>query len=186
MWWQYNQLNQNIGILDADSGLFSADFRGSERVAQLITQVAGRAGREENQGTVLLQTYCPDHPQIEELLTGDYQKFSDRILKERSLAKTPPFSYQARFQAESAKGKLAQDLLQNLKSRVKSKDFRLVGPIPSIMERKAGIFRWELNIYSESRRSLHRELEEMISILYIQKKVSKVRWSLDIDPIGIW
>ena len=175
-----------VGILDADSGLFSADFRGSERVAQLITQVAGRAGREENQGTVLLQTYCPDHPQIEELLTGDYQKFSDRILKERSLAKTPPFSYQARFQAESAKGKLAQDLLQNLKSRVKSKDFRLVGPIPSIMERKAGIFRWELNIYSESRRSLHRELEEMISILYIQKKVSKVRWSLDIDPIGIW
>ena len=148
--------------------------------------MAGRAGREENQGTVLLQTYCPDHPQIEELLTGDYQKFSDRILKERSLAKTPPFSYQARFQAESAKGKLAQDLLQNLKSKAKSKNFRLVGPIPSIMERKAGIFRWELNIYSESRRSLHRELEEMISILYIQKKVSKVRWSLDIDPIGIW
>ena len=62
-----------VGILDADSGLFSADFRGSERVAQLMTQVSGRAGREENRVKLFLQTYCPDHPQIEEIINGTYQ-----------------------------------------------------------------------------------------------------------------
>ena len=175
-----------VGILDADSGLFSADFRGSERVAQLITQVAGRAGREEKEGKVFLQTYCPEHPQIEELISGTYKNFSDRILEERSQSKTPPFSYQARFQAESSKGILAQDFLLQLKKIIKIKELRIVGPIPSILEKKAGVYRWELNIYADTRRPLHVKLREAVKHLNEQKNTSKVRWSLDVDPIGIW
>ena len=74
-----------VGILDADSGLFSADFRGSERVAQLMTQVSGRAGREEKPGQVIIQSYCPDHPQIEEIINGTYQTFAQRLLEERKV-----------------------------------------------------------------------------------------------------
>ena len=111
----------------------------------------------------------------------------NRIFEERLISGTPPFSYQARFQAESSQGKLAQDFLYKLRQLVKdNKKFRVVGPIPSIMERKASVYRWELNIYSITRQPLHHKLEEIVNLLYKQKKISKVRWSLDVDPIGVW
>jgi primosomal protein N' (replication factor Y) len=79
-----------VGIIDADSGLFSADFRGSERVAQLMTQVSGRAGRDKKPGRVILQSYCPDHPQIEEIITGSYEGFAKKIIRRKKKFKDPP------------------------------------------------------------------------------------------------
>ena len=102
-----------VGILDADSGLFSADFRGSERVAQLITQVSGRAGREKKPGKVVLQTYCSEHPQMEELLKGNYGTFIEKIIEERASANVPPFSYQVKLQAESFNGLISKDFLNS-------------------------------------------------------------------------
>ncbi|MDG2061704.1 MAG: primosomal protein N' [SAR86 cluster bacterium] len=175
-----------VGILDSDSGLFSADFRGSERVAQLITQVSGRAGRANKKGKVLLQTYCPDHPQIEELTSGNYENFSKKILIERMQSSMPPYTYQARFQAESSQGEFAMRFLDDLKQEISEGKLRIVGPIPSIMERKAGVYRWELSLYAESRLILHRKLKEMVNFLYNKKRISNVRWSLDVDPLGVW
>tara|TARA_B110000263_G_C15246239_1_gene481866 strand:- start:25 stop:1302 length:1278 start_codon:yes stop_codon:yes gene_type:complete len=179
-----------VGILDADSGLFSADFRGSERVAQLMTQVAGRAGRDKKPGKVILQSYCPEHPQIEELITGSYQSFALNLLEERKSAKTPPFSFQAKIQSESPNSYVSRDFIINLleaASKVKKlpKDLRVVGPLPAVMEKKSGVFRWEINIFSGSRKSLHEFLDLTQTILYMPSTSKKVRWSVDVDPISL-
>lgn len=179
-----------VGVVDADSGLFSADFRGSERVAQLTTQVAGRAGRDKKPGTVLLQTYCPEHPQIEELMTGSYEKFARNLLLERRVAKSPPFSFQAKIQAESPNSYVSRDFIINLlelakKIKVRPKDLRLIGPLPAVMEKKSGVFRWEVNIFSGSRKSLHEFLDLTQTLLYKPETSNKVRWSVDVDPISL-
>ena len=126
-----------VGIIDADSGLFSADFRGSERVAQLMTQVAGRAGRDKKPGRVILQSYCLDHPQIEEIITGSYEKFAKRLLEERKSYKIPPFSFQAKIFAESPKSLVSRVFILNILNQSKiekqiSSNVRIVGPLPSI------------------------------------------------------
>ena len=178
-----------VGILDADSGLFSADFRGSERVAQLMTQVAGRAGRDKKPGKVILQSYCPDHPQIEELIKGSYESFAKNLLVERKLANSPPFAFQAKIQAESANSYISRDFIQTLinnlkKSKAYPQDIRVIGPLPAIMEKKSGVYRWELNILSNSRSSLHRFLDLAQASLYNPKTSKKVRWSIDVDPLS--
>ena len=178
-----------VGIVDADSGLFSADFRGSERVAQLLTQVSGRAGRDKKPGRVILQSYCPDHPQIEEIVTGSYEKFTKKLLEERKASKIPPFSYQAKIFAESPKSLTSRDFILNLlnKSKIDEKlksNLRIVGPLPSIMEKKSGVFRWELSIFSTNRSNLHKFLDVMQSRLYHPKLSKSVRWSIDVDPLS--
>ena len=178
-----------VGIVDADSGLFSADFRGSERVAQLLTQVSGRAGRDKKPGRVILQSYCPDHPQIEELVTGSYEKFTKKLLEERKASKIPPFSYQAKIFAESPKSLTSRDFILNLlnKSKIDAKlksNLRIIGPLPSIMEKKSGVFRWELSIFSTNRSNLHKFLDVMQSRLYHPKLSKSVRWSIDVDPLS--
>ena len=178
-----------VGILDADSGLFSADFRGSERVAQLMTQVSGRAGREEKSGQVIIQSYCPDHPQIEEIINGTYQTFAQRLLEERRASKTPPYSFQVKVYAESPKSIVSRDFIRSLINRISidnslSKDLRIVGPLPSLMEKKSGVYRWELNIFSKNRSQLHKYLDLVQSKLYDPSISKQVRWSIDVDPLS--
>ncbi len=178
-----------VGILDADSGIFSADFRGSERVAQLITQVSGRAGREKKPGKVILQTYCQEHPQIEELLKGDYETFIKKIIEDRASTKSPPFSFHVKLQAESFNGLLSRDFLSSCldylnKSQLMNKDIKTVGPLPSLMEKKSGVYRWEISLFSSSRKSLHSLTDHLQSFLYLPKQTRKVRWSIDVDPIS--
>jgi primosomal protein N' (replication factor Y) len=178
-----------VGIIDADSGLFSADFRGSERVAQLMTQVSGRAGRDKKPGRVILQSYCLDHPQIEEIITGSYEKFAKRLLEERKSYKIPPFSFHAKIFAESQKSLVSRDFILNILNQSKIEkqiisNVRIVGPLPSIMEKKSGVYRWELSIFSSSRSNLHKFLDVMQSRLYEPKLTKQVRWSIDVDPLS--
>jgi len=178
-----------VAILDADSGLFSADFRGSERVAQLITQVSGRAGREKKPGKVILQTYCQEHPQMEELLKGDYESFVKKIIKDRASTKSPPFSFQIKLQAESFNGLQSRDFLVACldylnNSKHLSKGMKTIGPLPSLMEKKSGVYRWEVSFFSSNRKSLHILADHLQSFLYLPKQTRKVRWSIDVDPIS--
>ena len=178
-----------VAILDADSGIFSADFRGSERVAQLITQVSGRAGREKKPGKVILQTYCQEHPQMEELLKGDYESFVKKIIKDRSSTKSPPFSFQIKLQAESFNGLQSRDFLVNCLDYLNNtqplfKDMKTIGPLPSLMEKKSGVYRWEVSFFSSSRKSLHNLADHLQPFLYSPKQTRKVRWSIDVDPIS--
>ena len=178
-----------VAILDADSGIFSADFRGSERVAQLITQVSGRAGREKKPGKVILQTYCQEHPQMEELLKGDYESFVKKIIKDRASTKSPPFSFQIKLQAESFNGLQSRDFLVTCLDYLNNtqhlpKGMKTIGPLPSLMEKKSGVYRWEVSFFSSSRKSLHNLADHLQSFLYSPKQTRKVRWSIDVDPIS--
>ena len=176
-----------VGIVDADSGLFSADFRGTEKVAQTITQVAGRAGRDKKPGKVIVQTYCPDHPHIKKILEGSYDSYALRIIEERKNSHSPPFSFQAKVQAESLSSNISRNFLSillkesaNLTSLPSS--VRVVGPLPSIMEKKSGLYRWEINLFSNTRTTLHQTLDLFQTVLNKPPSSKKVRWLIDVDP----
>lgn len=173
-----------VAILDADSGLYSSDFRASERMGQLIVQVSGRAGRADKPGEVYIQTHHPEHPLLMQLIQCGYQDFAKTILLERKKAKFPPFSYLALVRAETKQQIHAMDFLQKLRKHIEQQQFsvQLLGPVPAIMERKAGTYRAQLLIQSQKRSDLQQALRILILKSEAERN-SKVRWSVDVDPV---
>ncbi len=174
-----------VGILDADQGLFSVDFRAGERMAQLIVQVAGRAGRADKPGTVLIQTHVPDHPLLRLLVEQDYARFARAALTEREEAQMPPFSHLALLRAEAVDKQAPQAFLQEAKQEAEllpHEGIWLLGPVPAPMERRAGRNRAQLLLQADSRQALHRLLHAWAPALEGLKSGRKVRWSLDVDP----
>ena len=175
-------------ILDADQGLFSIDFRASEGLAQLITQVAGRAGRAEHAGEVLIQTHHPDHPLLRTLLTQGYARFAEAALAERRDAALPPYSHMALLRAEAVAKELPQQFLSaamNVAQSQKAQDVELFGPVPAPMERRAGRHRAQLLLQASSRTALHRLLATWLPQIGDLPQARKVRWSIDIDPMDL-
>ncbi len=174
-----------VGILDVDQGLFGADFRASERMAQLITQVSGRAGRAEKPGRVVVQTRHPDHPLIHTLVRNGYGAFAMEALQERQSALLPPYSYQVLVRAEAAREGVPRAFLDNAmelgRSMVNS-NVEFWGPVPAPMERRAGNFRAHLLVQSDSREDLHRLLADWLPKMRGLKSARRVRWSVDVDP----
>jgi len=176
-----------VAILDADGGLFSADFRAPEKMGQLITQVAGRAGRGDKPGTVILQSHHCDHPLIASLVQRDYRSFSDMLLAERHLAQLPPFRHMALLRAEAADGQAAAEFLQYARQCAEhllpaSPDTGYLGPLPAAMEKRNGRFRHQLSITCRERPRLQ-QLMSPLSVMLEQSSLgAKVRWSVDIDP----
>lgn len=176
-----------VGILAADTGLFSADFRAMERTGQLLTQVAGRAGRANRSGEVLIQTYHPDHPLLIQLLQRDYLNFSETLLREREVSLLPPYSYLALIHAESLSATYPIEFLQEvkLKAQLYSNEVSLLGPIPSLLPRRAGYHRCQLLLQARQRMNLHRLLSQIIRPISLLPSSRRVRWSLDVDPIEL-
>ncbi len=177
-----------VAILDADGGLFSADFRGMEKTAQLILQVAGRAGRAEHPGHALMQTHNGDHPRLQSLVEQGYTDFARQELLERRHAKLPPFCHLAMLRAEAVAGGRAEAFLQLVREIAEQHDWPQVswlGPIPSPMERRAGRYRAQLLFESTDRKALHHLLQWLTQVLETLPQARKVRWSLDIDPLDM-
>ncbi|MDF3937138.1 primosomal protein N' [Pseudomonas citronellolis] len=181
-----------VAILDADGGLFSADFRASERMAQQIVQVAGRAGRAEEPGKVLIQTHLAEHPLLVQLTEQGYFAFAEQALSERRAAGLPPFCHLALLRAEAHKPGQAEGFLdeacaeaERLQAQLGS-DVELLGPVPAPMERRAGRFRAQLLLMSSARVPLHRLLSCWLPILETMPSGRQVRWSLDVDPIDLF
>lgn len=174
-----------VGVLDADHGLFSSDLRGSERMAQLLVQVAGRAGRTSMPGRVILQTHYPDHPALQVLISQGYSNFAGSLLSERQQYSMPPFCYMALVRAESASADVAETLLRDCRTKCDhpGSEVIMLGPLPSTMSRRAGQFRFFLMLRSQTRRSLHAVTESVIDYLESRKTGKKCRWSIDIDPM---
>jgi primosomal protein N' (replication factor Y) len=168
-------------VVNADGGFFSADFRGPEKTAQLIMQVAGRAGREDKKGLVMLQTHYPDNPQLGNLLANGYQSFAQDLVAERKLLNLPPFGYMAMIRAEGTQPKQLDELLQEVK-RVANCGAHITGPIPAPMIRRAGRFRAQLIIQSNERKVLHYALKLSEECLVNKKRIAHIRWSIDVDP----
>ncbi|MEX2524631.1 MAG: primosomal protein N' [Gammaproteobacteria bacterium] len=173
-----------VGIIDADRGLFSADFRASERMAQQIMQVSGRAGRASRPGTVLIQTHYPDHPLLNTLIRQGYHAFADVLLEERKLTGLPPFSFLALLSAEDYDDKTPVTFLNEARAglRQAGPDLEIMGPVPAPMEKRAGRFRFQLLIQSATRAYLHNVLRDWCPALENLDSARKVRWSLDVDP----
>jgi primosomal protein N' (replication factor Y) len=174
-----------VCVLDTDQALFSADFRAAEHLAQLITQVSGRAGRAEKAGEVLIQTHHPDHPLLQTLLHKGYPAFANAALKERQAAGLPPARHLALLRCESVESSSAQSFLEHTIEQarlVESEKVDLFGPLPAPMERRAGRFRYQIMLQSDSRKSLHQFLSWWIPQLQQLASARKVRWSIDVDP----
>lgn len=171
-------------ILNADSGLFSGDFRGPERAAQLIVQVAGRAGRVEKPGEVILQTYHPEHLLLKKLLEEDYLAFADMALAERLSAGLPPYQPLALLRAEAMQAEVALQFLREVKNNMleASTDISLLGPVPAPMQKRAGKHRAQLLLHARQRNTLRHHLGVLIQRLTNLKSKQRVRWTIDVDP----
>ena len=178
-----------VVVINADQGLFSTDFRGAERLAQSLVQVAGRSGREERQGEVIIQTAFPEHPFWNEMFGGGYSKVASNALLEREKAVWPPFSKIALVRASATRREDAHEFLQHalkLTQQAAIADVRVLGPVGAPMERKAGRYRAQLLLQSRDRHSLHRLLAILRHSLEGDKAARRVRWSLDVDPIELF
>lgn len=179
-----------VAILDADIGLFSPDFRGQEHMAQTIVQVAGRAGRAEKPGEVIIQTRHSQHPALVNLVNASYEDYARDLLQERAQSKMPPFAHLALLRIESTfpdRGfNFSRDSLTQ--ANALQTDFagiELIGPLPAPMEKKAGRHRFQLHIKSSSRPVLLRYLQQLTQALERIKSPAQTRWSLDVDPLDL-
>ncbi len=177
-----------VGILDVDAGLFSTDFRAGEKTAQLIIQVAGRAGREEKPGTVLLQTRNPSHPLLQTLIEEGYPAFATACLKERRAAGLPPFSHQGLVRCDALVSQDAEAFLTQLRDRIAPhpSSVMVLGPVPAPMARRGNRFRWQLLLQAPQRGQLHALLDVIIASAETIPSRHRVRWSLDIDPVDLF
>lgn len=177
-----------VAIVDIDSALFSADFRSTERVGQLITQVAGRSGRGTKLGKVILQTTQPEHPMLITLINNGYHAFLNYLMQERHQTKLPPYSYQILIRAESKKPQIANEFLHLVREHVQSqsKIISCLGPIPAPMEKRQGFYRAQLLLQADSRKILQEVMQRIMPSVDALKQARGTRWSVDVDPLDMY
>jgi len=178
-----------VAIVDVDSGLFSIDFHAAEKMAQMIVQVAGRAGRAEKPGRVIMQTRHPDHPLLTTLISQDYNSFAQIALSERQEAMLPPFSYQALLRAQTKDPQLALQFLRDvsqLAQQHNSGNSLVLGPVAAPMAKRAGLYRYQLLLQNDNRQALHGLLDNLVPNIAGLKLAAKVRWSVDVDPVDLF
>ncbi|MFZ5654383.1 MAG: primosomal protein N' [Pseudomonadota bacterium] len=173
-----------VVVLNADDGLMSPDFRAPERLGQLLTQVAGRTGRGEHPGRVLLQSHFCDHPLLTTLVREGYGTFAARLLDERAALGMPPRGALALVRAEAEVAQRALELLCAARGIAESlsAEVRPLGPLPAPLERRGGRFRYLLSLGAARRGELQPVLAELALRLESLPEARRVRWSIDADP----
>jgi len=177
-----------VVVVNADQGLFGTDFRSSERMAQTIIQVAGRAGRADHPGEVIIQTSCPDHPLIQSLLTEGYSKFAEEALKERQEHHWPPFTRLALFRAEGLNRRVVFEFLDHVRELLRARvtgSVTILGPAPALLERRAERYRAQLMLESTDRLALQNALRAVLPLIQSWPKLRQIRYSIDVDPLDI-
>ncbi len=175
-----------VAILDADSGFLAADYRAPERTAALIMQVAGRAGRAERSGEVVIQSLHPTNPVLTALITGGFSAFADTELDHRKSGGMPPFRPIAMLRADGLSPTEPEALLRTMVSTLpadftSSQDLQILGPVPAPMGRVAGRFRAQTMLTAGNRRVLHNALQQIVASAPPSRH-GKLSWSLDVDP----
>jgi primosomal protein N' (replication factor Y) len=176
-----------VVIVHADQGLFSADFRASERLSQTIVQVSGRAGRAARPGEVLIQTEFPEHPLLRSLLDHGYDGFAEAALEERRCASWPPYSRLALLRADAPRLEEAMQFLHEARAAGEplADGVELLGPVAATMARRAGRFNAQLLAQSASRAKLQRFLSNWVTGLEETRR-ARVHWSVDVDPNDLY
>lgn len=174
-----------VGVLGADSALFAADWRAPERLFAQLMQVAGRAGRAELKGEVIIQTEYPDHPLFAALVRHDYPGFAQNQLDERAAAGFPPYAFQAMLRAEAPEMSMAIDFLKaaaSLPGIAAHEQILVYDPVPMRMARLANLERGQLLVESGSRPALQAFLPDWRAGIEQLKAPSRLRWHLEVDP----
>ncbi len=171
-----------VVIVDLDQALYSADFRALERMGQLMVQVAGRAGRDELSGEVLLQTHYPEHAALSVLLNSGYESFANNLSIDRKSACLPPFSYQALLRSDAQHKEDVRGFLEQAKQRFPAGRAEIYGPFPAMMERRSGRYRWYLLVQADTRSALHLQLDEWLLEIGKISVTRRLRWAVDVDP----
>ena len=175
-----------VGALGADAALFASDCRAPERLFAQLMQVAGRAGRAELPGEVLIQTQFPEHPLYAALVKHDFPAFANEQLKEREQAGFPPYAYQAMLRAEAPQIADSLAFLTTARAWPEASahaDVMLYDPVPMRMARRANLERAQLLVESPSRRALQNFLSAWGALLDAIKAPSRLRWHLEVDPL---
>lgn len=179
-----------VVILDADAGIFSADFRGPERMAQTLTQVAGRAGREGIPGEVMVQSQLPDHPMLHNILHLGYAEFAQQLLEQRELQGLPPVRKLVSVHAEDDRLDFAMQALEQIRNSITPllqiedrNASQLIGPTPANLVRRAHRFRAQLHVYADTNIVQHRLLVLIRHYLDTQKVRHSTRIAIDVNPI---
>lgn len=174
-----------VGVLDTDSALFSPDFRASERLFAQLMQVAGRAGRADKAGEVLIQTSFPEHPLFTALVQQDYANYASKLMEERAIASFPPYTFMALIRAEATQYRDVDAFLQLAYAQVRAqaKQVTCYPPMRAQMERLKGMERGQIVLQSQQRGALQKLLSQLIAPLRESKLASRVRWHADVDPM---
>jgi primosomal protein N' (replication factor Y) len=175
-----------VVVVGVDESLYSVDFRASERLGQLVVQVAGRAGRAERPGSVLLQTHAPDHALLGVLLDGGYRALAARLLAERRDAQLPPFAQFALLRAESKEQALLDRFLAAAAAAVAHGGIVVHGPLAAPMPLRAGAHRGQVLIESPERASMQAFLPAWLDHVRSLPDERKLRWSIDVDPVDLY
>ncbi|WP_225765001.1 primosomal protein N' [Stenotrophomonas sp. Marseille-Q4652] len=176
-----------VVVVGIDEGLFSADFRASEKLAQQLIQVAGRAGRAERPGEVWLQTHHPGNALLATLINGGYHAFADAELAQREAAGFPPFSHLALLRAEAKQVEVANAFLAAVRAHLPADPaIEAHGPMPAPMPRRAGFQRTQLLLSAAQRPPLHQVLDPLVPAIHALPEARRVRWSLDVDPVDLY
>ncbi len=174
-----------VGVVDTDQALYSPDFRASERLFAQLMQVAGRAGRADKKGEVLIQTEFPFHPLFNALRTQNYVDFANAELEGRQLVNFPPFVYTALLRAEANRFTMVMQFLEAAfaEAYLQHQQVTVYEPVRPQMERMKGMERAHMLLQSPSRGALQHVLKNMVSMLRSHALAGKVRWSVDVDPL---
>jgi primosomal protein N' (replication factor Y) len=176
-----------VAIVGVDEGLHSIDFRAGERLAQLVVQVAGRAGRARKPGRVLLQTHHPEHPLLRGLLAHGYAAAARELLVERRQALLPPYAHQALLRVEAHQRAAVDAFLSEAHAALPPDPaLRLAGPMPAPMPLRAGRHRGQLLVEADARGPLHAALRPWQHALAGLPSARRVRWSVDVDPVDLY
>jgi primosomal protein N' (replication factor Y) len=178
-----------VAVIDCDAMLFSADFRGEERMAQLLTQVAGRAGRANFPGRVIVQTHYPDHPALQAMLHTGYAQQAREQLARRQATGMPPVGQLVMLRTDCGDAECGEQFLQDLRDRTAASlpaGANMIGPLPSPMQRRAGKFRSQLLLTAPNRRAAQAAAGMLVAIAETLPARRGLKWSIDIDPQDVF
>lgn len=178
-----------VGVLGADNALYSADFRATERLAALLMQVAGRAGRAGLPGEVIVQTDFPEHPVFRALAAHDYPALAATLLDERRAGELPPFAHVALLVGEAHRRADVDAFLAAAHAagttlpEAAGGEVTVFSPVPALLSRRAGFERGQVVVQSARRAALQHFLPAWREALAALPG-RRVRWSIDVDPAG--
>ena len=175
-----------VGVINADTALHLPDFRAAEKTFQLVTQVAGRTGRGSEEGRVIVQTYCPDHPAILAASQHDYQRFATEELKLRRQFRYPPQCHSARMvirgESEVKTAAFAESMRERLLQLQSPDDLRMLGPAPAPVAKLRTLYRYHLLVFADDGDVLRQRLRQLQESI---KTPADLQWIIEIDPVNL-